>query len=77
MKLIFIPFQDQYCFENDGILTREYAMLKLLLDAGCELDLVINKPRTVLDAKVINCDLRNFPEGSIESEVLASLDGAR
>lgn len=76
VKLIFIPFQDQYCFENDGILTREYAMLKLLLDAGCELDLVINKPRTILDAKAINCDLRNFPEGSIESEVLASLDGA-
>lgn len=51
-------------------------MLKLLLDAGCELDLVINKPRTVLDAKAINCDLQNFPEGSIESEVLASLDSA-
>ncbi|MDO4290321.1 MAG: hypothetical protein Q4C41_03710 [Eggerthellaceae bacterium] len=75
MELIFIPFQDEYCFENDGILTREYAMLNLLLSAGCELGMVVNKPRTVLDAKVIKRDMRNFPDGSVEAEVLAALDG--
>ena len=75
MKLIFIPFQDEYCFENDGILTREYAMLRLLLGAGCELAMVVNKPRTALDAKAIKRDMRNFPDGSIEAEVLACLDG--
>ena len=74
MKLIFVPFQDEYCFENDGILTREYAMLSLLLGAGCELMAVVNKPRTALDAKAIKRDRGNFPDGSIEAEVLSELD---
>lgn len=77
LKLIFIPFQDEYCFENDGILTREYAMLALLIEAGHKLDAVVNKPRTVLDAKSISSDPYKFPEGSIEADVLGALEDAR
>lgn len=49
-------------------------MLSLLLSAGCKLGAVINKPRTILDAKTIKRDLRKFPSGSIEAEVLKALD---
>lgn len=76
LRLIFIPFQDEYCFENDGILTREYAMLRLLTEAGHELCTVVNKPRTALDAKSIAKDLSMFPVGSIEADVLGVLDAA-
>ena len=76
LKLIFIPFQDEYCFENDGILTREYAMLALLIDAGYELCAVVNKPRTALDAKSIRSDPYKFPDGSIEADVLGALEDA-
>lgn len=77
LKLVFIPFQDEYCFENDGILTREYAMLNLLIEAGHELHTVVNKPRTALDAKNIILDPYKFPDGSIEAEILNALEAAR
>lgn len=76
LRLIFIPFQDEYCFENDGILTREYAMLRLFAEAGHELHTVVNKPRTALDAKSIVKNPSMFPAGSIEAEILSKLDAA-
>lgn len=76
LKLIFIPFQDEHCFENDGILTREYAMLNLLIEAGHELCAVVNKPRTTLDAKGISVDPFKFPDGSIEADMLSALQSS-
>ena len=32
--LVFIPYQDSDNFYSDGIMTREYAMLYLLWNAG-------------------------------------------
>lgn len=77
MKLIFIPFQDEPCFLNNGILTREYAMLKLIKDAGYEPRFVINKPRTILDHKEVSSNERLFPLGSIEHEIKQAIDAAQ
>lgn len=51
-------------------------MLYLLIEAGHELCAVINKPRTILDAKSINIDYSRFPYGSVEADVLQVLKGA-
>lgn len=64
-NLLFIPYQDIYDFDNTGIMTREYAMLWLLLDKKIEKLYCIGKPRTLLDAKYYNKN-NDFPENSYE-----------
>ena len=49
--LIFIPYQDTDNFYSDGIMTREYAMLYMLYQAGYKKVINVKKPRTFLDKK--------------------------
>ena len=63
-KLVFIPYQDLYNFLNDGIMTREYAILSRLSGIRDIPTIIINKPRTLLDGKRIGKAEGLFPEGS-------------
>ena len=65
-KLVFIPYQDLYNFLNDGIMTREYAILSRLSGIRDIPTIIINKPRTLLDGKRIGKAEGLFPEGSEE-----------
>jgi teichuronic acid biosynthesis glycosyltransferase TuaH len=65
-NLLFVPYHDIYDFDNSGIMTREYAMLWLLLESKKINELYcIGKPRTLLDAKYFN-KVNEFPEKSYE-----------
>ena len=75
-SLIFIPFQDAYCFLNDGILTREYAALLQLKRYGAKSFTLVNKPRTILDARRFDIDEARFPQGTHESEARYILENA-
>lgn len=67
-NLLFIPYQDIYDFDSSGIMTREYAMLLLLLESGIENLYSIGKPRTILDAKYYK-KKNTFPEKSYEYKI--------
>jgi hypothetical protein len=68
--LLFIPYQDIYDFCETGILTREYAVLHMLLTRHPGFRLVcVGKPRTWLDKKSYDADANPFPEGSVEARV--------
>lgn len=68
--LLFIPYQDIYDFCETEILTREYAVLHMLLTRHPEFRLVcVGKPRTWLDKKSYNANANPFPEGSAEAHV--------
>jgi len=74
--LIFIPYQDTDNFYSDGILTREYAMLYLLYQAGYKKVINIKKPRTFLDKKRYLIHDEYYPEGTKESEIKKILDNS-
>ena len=67
--LIYIPYHDEDNYYQDGILTRESAVLYMLNNIGFSDVLSIKKPRTMLDKKryVINEDF--YPAGTVEHTV--------
>lgn len=68
--LLFVPYQDIYDFCETDILTREYAVLHMLLTRHPDFRLVcVGKPRTWLDKKSYNADANPFPESSVEAHV--------
>ena len=74
--LIFIPYQDTDNFYSDGILTREFAILYMLYNAGYKNVVNIKKPRTILDKKRYTIDESNYPKGTIEYNVKQIVDHA-
>lgn len=72
--LVFIPYQDSDNFYSDGIMTREYAMLYLLWNAGYKKVINIKKPRTFLDRKRYKVNESFYPEGTIECKIKSILD---
>lgn len=72
--LVFIPYQDSDNFYSDGILTREYAMLYLLWNAGYKNVINVKKPRTCLDRKRYKINESFYPEGTIERKIKHILD---
>lgn len=72
--LVFIPYQDSDNFYSDGIMTREYAMLYLLWNAGYKKVINIKKPRTFLDRKRYKVNESFYPEGTIEGKIKSILD---
>lgn len=75
--LIFIPYQDSDNFFDDGILTREFAMLYLFWSAGYKKIINVKKPRTFLDKKRYKVVNANFPDGTVECEVKKILEAAQ
>ena len=75
--LIFIPYQDSDNFFSDGIMTREFAMLYLLWDAGYKNVINIKKPRTLLDKKRYKVHEEFYPEGTKEACIRKILDHAQ
>ena len=68
--LLFIPYQDIYDFCEVNILTREFAVLHLILSRHPGFRLIsIGKPRTWLDMKPYDEGSNPFPGGSVEAEV--------
>ena len=67
--LIYIPYHDEDNYYQDGILTRESAVLYMLNNMGFSDVISIKKPRTLLDKKryVINDDY--YPAGTVEHTV--------
>lgn len=75
-KLIFIPYHDINYFKNSKIMTREYALLKLIMDTK-PFDLyTVSKPRTFLDKKTVIGNSNNFPEETIEKSIMKYIDSA-
>lgn len=72
--LVFIPYQDSDNFYSDGIMTREYAMLYLLWNAGYKKVINIKKPRTILDRKRYKVNESFYPDGTIECKIKSILD---
>ena len=72
--LIFIPYQDTDNFYSDGIMTREYAMLYMLYQAGYKKVINVKKPRTFLDKKNYHIHNEYYPEGTKEFEIKQILD---
>lgn len=72
--LVFIPYQDSDNFYSDGILTREYAILYLLWNAGYTKVINVKKPRTYLDKKRYKVNESFYPEGTIECKIKHILD---
>lgn len=72
--LVFIPYQDVDNFYSDGILTREYAMLYLLWNAGYKKVVNVKKPRTCLDRKRYKINESFYPDGTIECKIKYILD---
>lgn len=69
-KLIFIPYHDVNYFKNFQIMTREYALLKLMMDTEMFDLYAISKPRTILDKQKSRVDTGIFPQGSIENKIM-------
>ena len=72
--LVFIPYQDSDNFYSDGIMTREYAMLYLLWNAGYKEVINVKKPRTFLDKKRYKVNESLYPKGTIEHIIKIILD---
>lgn len=66
-KLIFIPYHDHNDFQNSKILTREYSLLKILMNSNDVELYSITKPRTFFDKKHLK--FAEYPKGSVEFEV--------
>lgn len=64
--LIFIPYQDADNFLSDGIMTREFAMLYMLWEAGYKEIINIKKPRTLFDKKRYTVKDEYYPKGTKE-----------
>lgn len=73
-KIIFIPYQDSDDYYSNGILTREYSILYMLFEMGCNKLINIKKPRTSLDKKKYRISNEMFPEGTIENQIKGILD---
>lgn len=74
--LIFIPYQDTDNFYEDGILTREFAMLFMLHKMGFTEIINIKKPRTFLDKRRYSVNSTYYPEGTVEGTVKKICDDA-
>ncbi|EOL44072.1 hypothetical protein RV11_GL000330 [Enterococcus phoeniculicola] len=74
-KLLFIPYHDNADYRSTGIMTREYAILNLLMDIYPFELYTVGKPRTILDdkKKVVTIKL---PEKSIEYQIMKYLDNS-
>lgn len=75
-SIIFIPYQDTDNFYEDGILTREYAILSLLHSFFNGAVFNIKKPRTVLDKRKYIVDDSYYPVGSMEYKVKSICDNS-
>lgn len=75
--LIFIPYQDTDNFYSDGIMTREYAMLYLLWEAGYKTVINVKKPRTWLDKKRYQIHNEYYPDGTKEALIKKILDESK
>ncbi len=67
--LVFIPYQDTDNFFEDGILTREFAILYMLYNSGYKNVVNIKKPRTLLDKRRYIIHNEYYPSGTIEHKV--------
>ena len=73
-SLIYIPYHDADNYFEDGILTRESAVLYMLYMHGLTLVTSIKKPRTVLDKKRYMIHEDYYPAGTIEEKVKKIFD---
>ena len=74
--LVFIPYQDTDNFYEDGILTREFAILYMLYNSGYKNVVNIKKPRTFLDKRRYIVHDEYYPKGTIEYNVKSICDEA-
>lgn len=75
-SLLFIPYQDTDNFFEDGILTREFAILSILYNIGFTNVVNVKKPRTILDKRRYKIDSSKYPSGSTEAKVKEICDNA-
>lgn len=76
-SLLFIPYQDTDNFYEDGILTREFAILLLLHNMGFTNITNVKKPRTLLDKRRYQTNVNYYPDGSTEGKVKEICDKAK